>query len=270
MKRYYMLAGVFLGILSSAHAQPTPGWRLVWADEFQQPNGSAPPATNWVFELGGRGWGNNELQTYTDRSENVRIEDGMLVIEARKEDFAGKDKVARHYTSGRLKTLGKQAWKYGRIEARMKLPKGQGIWPAFWMMGDDVSKVGWPRCGEIDIMENIGKEPEIVHGTIHGPGYSGAGGIGGSRKTGAPLAGDFHLFAIEWTTNQIRWLLDGQEYFKVTPEKLPAGKTWVYDKPHFILLNLAVGGHWPGNPDASTDFPQKLLVDYVRVYQPTP
>jgi beta-glucanase (GH16 family) len=245
------------------------GWRLVWSDEFDQPNGSAPNPTNWVYDLGGNGWGNAELEGYTDRRENSRIENGNLVIEAREEKFTGKDGKPRNYTSARLKTLGKQSWAYGRIEARMKLPRGQGVWPAFWMMGDDIRKAGWPSAGEIDIMENIGKEPATVHGTIHGPGYSGPGGIGAPYKipNAKPLADDFHIFAIEWETNRITWFLDDHAYFSVTPEKLPPGKKWVYDHPHFILLNLAIGGHWPGNPDSSTKFPQQLLIDYVRVYR---
>lgn len=244
------------------------GWRLIWSDEFNQPNGSAPNPTNWVYDLGGNGWGNAELEAYTDRRENSRIENGNLVIEARQEKFTGKDGKARDYTSARLKTLGKHSWAYGRIEARMKLPHGQGVWPAFWMMGDDIRKTGWPTSGEIDIMENIGKEPATVHGTIHGPGYSGPGGIGGAYKVPGdkPVSDDFHIFAIEWETNKITWFLDDHAYFSVTPEKLPVGKKWVYDHPHFILLNVAIGGHWPGNPDASTEFPQQLLIDYVRVY----
>jgi beta-glucanase (GH16 family) len=242
--------------------------KLVWSEEFDQPDGSAPNATNWVYDLGGNGWGNNELQTYTDRRENSRIESGMLVIEAKQEKFAGKDGKEREFTSARLKTLGKQSWTYGRIEARMKLPKGQGIWPAFWMMGDDVRKAGWPRCGEIDIMEHIGKEPRQVHGTVHGPGYSGAGGIGKGytlpdRK---PVADDFHTFAIDWEKDKITWLVDGNAYFTLRADQLPAGKKWVFDHPHFILMNLAVGGNWPGKPDATTAFPQRLVVDYVRAY----
>lgn len=147
-------------------------WKLTWADEFDQPNGSAPNPTNWVYDLCGNGRGNNELEAYTDRRANSRIENGQLVIEALPEKFKGKDGKERDYTSARLKSLGKQAWKYGRIEARMKLPRGQGIWPAFWMMGDDVRKAGRPTCGEIDIIENIVKEPSMVRGTIHGPGGS--------------------------------------------------------------------------------------------------
>jgi beta-glucanase (GH16 family) len=267
MKRLGCAIGVFAVACASVFGAEE--WKLVWADEFDQPNGSAPDGTNWVYDLGGDGWGNNELESYTDRRENSRIEDGLLIIEARREGFKGKDGKARDYTSARLKTLGKQSWKYGRIEARMKLPRGQGIWPAFWMMGDDVEKAGWPDCGEIDIMEHIGKEPAKVHGTIHGPGYSGAGGIGGSYTlpNGKLIADDFHVFAIEWQTNKITWFIDDHAYFSVRPERLPAGKKWAYDHPHFILLNLAVGGNWPGNPNASTEFPQRLVVEYVRVYE---
>jgi beta-glucanase (GH16 family) len=260
-----MVLALTLAVAASA---ATPAWELVWGDEFGQPDGSAPASTNWVYDLGGGGWGNNELETYTNRRENSRIEGGTLVIEARKETFTGSDNVTRDYTSARLKTLGKQAWTHGRIEARMKLPYGQGIWPAFWMMGTDLKTVGWPKCGEIDIMENIGREPSTVHGTVHGPGYSGGNGIGGGKTLsgGQKLADDFHVYAIEWETNRIRWFYDNQLYFTVTPANLPADTKWVFDHPHFILLNLAVGGNWPGKPDATTVFPQKLLVDYVRVY----
>jgi beta-glucanase (GH16 family) len=247
------------------------GWSLVWSDEFAQADGSAPASTNWVYETGGNGWGNSELESYTNRRLNSKIQSGNLVIEARQETYTGADNITRNYTSARLKTLGKQSWRYGRIEARMKIPKGQGLWPAFWTMGTDIATAGWPTCGEIDIMENIGKEPRIVHGTAHGPGYSGAGGIGGpyTLPGTAAIGDDFHLFAIEWDTNKVRWLFDNHAYFTLTPAQLPAGKTWVYDKPFFILLNVAVGGSWPGAPDGTTTFPQQLLVDYVRVYART-
>ena len=153
----------------------------------------------------------------------------------------------------------------------MKIPRGQGIWPAFWMLGTNIASVSWPACGEIDIMENIGKEPGTVHGTVHGPGYSGDAGIGGPSTLpgGAALADDFHVYAIEWETNRIRWFLDRQVYFTLTPANLPAGKEWVFNQPHFLLLNLAVGGGWPGYPDATTTFPQRITVDYVRVYSKT-
>jgi beta-glucanase (GH16 family) len=233
---------------------------IVWQDEF---DGSELNLENWTFDLGGHGWGNQEEQVYTDRPENVRVEDGMLVIEARKE----KDLIeGRKYSSARIKTQGLHAWQYGRIEARIKLPYGQGIWPAFWILGEDFSTDGWPACGEVDIMEFIGKEPDQIHATMHGPGYSGAGGIGSSLTTSAEsLKNDFHVYAIEWQENEIRWYFDDQQYFRMTSEDVP--DTWVFDHPFFIILNLAVGGNWPGYPDGTTAFPQFLYVDYVRVYQ---
>jgi beta-glucanase (GH16 family) len=244
-------------------------WTLVWSDEFDGTNGSSPDATKWTYDIGGGGWGNNELETYTNRTENARIEDGMLAIRAAKESFTGPDGIARDYTSARLKTLGLHAWTYGKIEARMKLPFGQGIWPAFWMLGADFAQVDWPDCGEIDIMENVGFEPSIVHGTIHGPGYSGGDSIGSSYTLpgGARFADDFHTFAVEWEKGVIRFYVDGSLYATHTPSELPAGTRWVFDKPFFIILNLAVGGNWPGNPDSTTVFPQTLQVEYVRVYQ---
>ena len=151
----------------------------------------------------------------------------------------------------------------------MKLPRGQGMWPAFWMLGTNIDSAGWPACGEIDIMENIGKEPGTAHGTVHGPGYSGSGGIGGpvTLPGGLSVADDFHVFAVECDTNRIAWFMDGTSYFTLTPASLPAKTRWVFNQPKFLILNLAVGGGWPGNPDPSTTFPQRLLVDYVRVYE---
>jgi beta-glucanase (GH16 family) len=258
-----LLAGLMATL--TATAQNTTGWTLIWADEFNQPNGSSPDTNKWANDLGAGGWGNAELEYYTARTNNARIESGNLVIEARQENFSGSS-----YTSARLKTQGKWSWTYGRIEARMKLPYGQGIWPAFWMLGTNLATVGWPKCGEIDILENIGREPTIVHGTVHGPGYSGGGGIGGpySLPGKAPFANDFHVYAVEWTTNQIKWFVDGNQFFSVTPANLPKGSPWVFTQPQFILLNLAVGGQWPGYPDATTTFPQRMTVDYVRVYAP--
>lgn len=242
------------------------GWSLVWADEFSQPNGSSPDPAKWAMETEGGGWGNNELQYYTARTNNARIENGQLIIEARQESFSGSN-----YTSARLKTQGKVSWLYGRMEARIKIPKTQGIWPAFWMLGTNITSVNWPNCGEIDIMENIGREPTQVHGTIHGPGYSGGGSIGRAYPSpgNAAFGDDFHLYAIEWTTNQIKWFVDGVQFFGVNPASLPAGAAWVFNKPEYILLNVAVGGNWPGNPDGTTVFPQRMVVDYVRVYAPT-
>jgi beta-glucanase (GH16 family) len=244
-------------------------WKLVWSDEFNGPNGSAVDSSKWVSESGGGGWGNNELEYYTTRRENAFQQDGNLVIKVLQEKYTGPDDATRNYTSARLKTLGKFSQTYGRFEARIKIPRGQGIWPAFWMLGNDIAKPGWPTCGEIDIMENIGKEPALVHGTIHGPGYSGEHGIGApyALPSGQAFADDFHVYAVEWEPNTIRFYVDDHLYTTRTPADLPKGAKWVYDHPFFLLLNVAVGGGWPGNPDSTSVFPQTMLVDYVRVYE---
>jgi beta-glucanase (GH16 family) len=261
-----LVSSVVIGCVMASWAQAAtnqlPGWKLVWSDEFDQADGSSPNPANWNFDLGASGWGNRELECYTSRTNNARIENGHLVIEAIKESYQGSP-----FTSARLKTQGKWSWKFGRIEARIKVPHGQGIWPAFWTLGENIKDTHWPACGEIDIMENIGKEPGKVHGTIHGPGYSGDAGIGGpySLSSGA-FSDDFHVFALEWTTNQLKWFVDDNQYFSVTPARLPGGTNWVFTAPHFLLLNVAVGGNWPGYPDESSKFPQRMLVDYVRVY----
>ena len=234
------------------------GWALVWSDEF---DGAALDRSKWTPVTGGHGWGNRELQFYTARPENVRVGGGMLTIEARKERYQG-----REYTSARLKTAGLKETRYGRYEARIKIPKGQGIWPAFWMLGADIDSAGWPKSGEIDIMEIIGREPGNAYGTLHGPGYSGEHGFSkASALEGAQYGDDFHVFAVEWEPGQIRWYRDGIHYHTATPG-LVKGE-WVFDHPFFVLLNLAVGGAWPGNPDATTEFPRQMLVDYVRVYR---
>jgi len=253
---------------SSPPADQRP-WTLVWSDEFEGANGSSPDASKWTFDIGGGGWGNNELETYTNRTQNAFIKDGTLVIQARKETYTGPDNIPRDYTSARLKTLGLAQWTYGRVGARMKLPGGQGLWPAFWMMGTNIAQVDWPNCGEIDIMENIGREPSIVHGTIHGPSYSGGSGIGSAYTlpNNRRFADDFHVFAVEWEAKVIRFYVDNALYATRTPSELPAGANWVFDKPFFIILNVAVGGSWPGNPDSTSVFPQTMIVDYVRVYQ---
>lgn len=240
------------------------GWKLVFADEFDGQTGALPDATKWVFETGGGGFGNNELQHYTMRPENASLDGaGKLVISARAESYMGSK-----YTSARLKTAGRFEQAYGRFEARLRIPRGQGIWPAFWMLGANIGPVSWPQCGEIDIMENIGREPTLVHGTLHGPGYAGVESIGKSVELPgkASFADDFHHFAVEWEEGIVRWYLDEKLFQTRTPKDLPAGAAWVYDHPFFMLLNLAVGGQWPGSPDASTKFPQQLTVDYVRVY----
>ncbi len=242
---------------------PTPigfreGWTLTWQDEFDGPE---IDAANWTHEIGGNGWGNAEDQFYTAEPDNSFIENGRLVIQALEQRKQGKP-----YTSARLITKDKFAQAYGRFEARIQIPRGQGIWPAFWLLGDDISTVGWPDSGEIDIMENIGREPAMIHGTVHGPGYSGANGVGASYNLpdAADFADDFHVYAIEWEPEAIRWYVDDVLFNTVTPDDV-AGE-WVYNHPFFILLNVAVGGRWPGYPDETTQFPQRMTVDYVRVY----
>jgi len=274
MKRSFVLGllpvlGLAVIAVGASPAQAAEGWTLVWADEFEQADGSAPDSNKWVYDLGGKGWGNNELETYTNRRTNSWIEGGQLIIAAHHETYAGADGIKRNYTSARLKTQGRAAWTFGRMEARIKLPRGQGIWPAFWMLGTNISTARWPTCGEIDIMENIGREPNIVHGTVHGPGYSGGEGIGIGLTNAVPVADDFHLYAIEWEAARIRWFMDDQLFFTLTPADLPGGAQWVFDHPHYLILNLAVGGAWPGNPDDTTRFPQLMVVDYVRVYAAT-
>jgi beta-glucanase (GH16 family) len=248
-----------------------PEWTLVWSDEFGGPAGAPFDGAKWVADTGGQGWGNRERQYYTARAENVSLDgSGSLVITARAEpaDSPYRCWYGRcQYTSARIKTKDRFEQTYGRFEARIRIPRGQGIWPAFWMLGADIDRVGWPACGEIDVMENIGREPAVVHGTIHGPGYSGGSGIGGHYTLAeGSFADDSHVFAVEWMPGQVRWLVDGREYQRITRTELPAGATWVFDHPFFLLLNVAVGGVWPGDPDASTVLPQQMLVDYVRVY----
>jgi beta-glucanase (GH16 family) len=234
------------------------GWTLLWHDEF---DGPAINPAYWTHDVGGHGWGNAELQYYSDRPVNSFIEEGQLVIQALAEEHEGLS-----YTSARLITMDKVEVAYGRVEARIQLPHGQGIWSAFWLMGADFPEVGWPQSGEIDIMEHIGQEPRRIHATVHGPGYSGNNSIGASYDLPRSAAAQFHIFAIEWEPEQIRWYVDNTRIHTVTPADLP-GK-WVFDHPFFLLLNVAVGGNWPGPPDKTTEFPQQMRVDYVRIYTP--
>lgn len=247
---------------------------LAWSDEFNGAANTAPDTAKWAYDLGAGfdgGWGNNERQYYTNRTQNAAHDgNGNLVIKAIQEIYTGTDGVTRSYTSARLVTRGKFEPTYGRIEARIKLPFGQGIWPAFWMLGTNVDTpgVGWPKCGEIDVMEHIGREPFTAYGTLHGPGYSGSSGLSGSYQlpNGQRFADEFHVFAVEWSPRMIQFFVDGVLYKALTPADLPQGATWVFDHSFYLLLNLAVGGNWPGFPDVSTIFPQVMLVDYVRVY----
>jgi len=241
-----------------------PGWTLIWSDEFNAANGTGADTTKWNLVNKGDGFGNNELEFYTNRPANAYHDgNGFLVIKVIKESYMG-----REYTSARLESNGKFEHLYGRYEARLQLPRGQGIWPAFWMLGNDIGSASWPNCGEIDIMENIGKEPSIVHGSLHGPGYSGGNPLGQAYTlpNGGKFADGFHVFAVEWEQNVVRFYVDDILYGTKTPSDTPSGARWVYDHPFYLLLNVAVGGNWPGAPDATTVFPQTMLADYVRVY----
>jgi beta-glucanase (GH16 family) len=278
-----MLRAFLLLLFAAAlPAQTLAGWRLVWSDEFNGPAGTPPNPSNWNYDLGNgsNGWGNGEVERYTNSPQNVFHDgQGNLVIRAIR-DAAG------NYTSARLQTGSPGAgthtadlsWKLGRIEARMKLPYGQGVWPAFWMLGENFATAGWPACGELDIMEAFGAfqtSGNKISGAAHGPGYSGGNGIGKAVTfpAGETISSDYHVYAIEWAPDSVEWRLDGVPYFKLTPASLPAGKQWVFNAPFFILLNLAIGGPttFLGTPDRNAPFPpQDMLVDYVRVYQPAP
>ncbi len=246
-----------------------PGRTLVWSDEFNSIN-----TANWTFETGGGGWGNNELQYYTN-GQNAFIQNdaqaggNVLVIEARKNNPSnyGCWYGTCTYTSTRMVSRDKKTFKYGRIEARLKLPQTQGIWPAFWMLGSNLGSVGWPQSGEIDIMEHVGFEPTTTHGALHGPGYSGNTPIMGTHNLGEYVDVNYHVYAVEWDTNGIRWFRDNIQFYSVTRAQVQNYGTWVFDQPFFLLLNVAVGGSWPGSPDAGSVFPQRMYVDYVRVYQ---
>lgn len=248
---------------SSPKTRPTPiaipdGWKLVWQDEF---DGKTINPENWTYDLGAGGWGNGEAEYYTNRPENAYLNNGLLVIEAKQEKYEGS-----YYTSARLKTQGLQSFKYGRVEGRIKVPSGKGLWPAFWMLGSNFNGSNWPDCGEIDIMEYIGKEPDLVIGTLHGPGYSGALGFSQWNRQSYNIADDFHTYAIEWEPNEIRWFYDGVQYHKVNRTDV-GDREWVFDQPFFIILNLAVGGQLPGPIGLDTVFPAQLNVDYIRVYE---
>lgn len=233
---------------SAAKAQ---NWQLVWQDEFTSSIGP-----DWVFETGAGGWGNNELEYY--RAENASIENGQLVITAKNESFGGAN-----YTSARMKTQGRKSWTYGKIEARIAMPSFSGSWPAFWMLGDNITSVGWPACGEIDIMEHVNTDPN-VHGTVHWVGTNGGYASYGGN-TPAAVTG-YHVYSIEWTPNYIKWFVDGVQYNEINIAG-NVGSTEEFQKPFFLLLNFAIGGNWPGFNIATGVFPAKYYIDYVRVYQ---
>jgi beta-glucanase (GH16 family) len=251
---------LLIAACASEDGAPRPTWTLSWSDEFEGAAGARPDPARWSYDLGASGWGNAELQEYTDAPSNAALDGGgNLAIVARNE--------GGRYTSARLKTQDRYTQRYGRIEARIRIPEGRGIWSAFWMLGGNIGDVGWPTSGEIDIMENVGHEPSAVHGSLHGPGFSASNSLTATRTVkGDDWHERFHVFAAEWSPRSIAFFVDGAEYARFRPENVPAGGQWVFDHPFFVLLNVAVGGHWPGSPDGSTRFPQTMLVDYVRLY----
>lgn len=259
--RGVVFALLVIGAVTSCAGATEPEYALVWSDEFEGAAGAAPNPSNWVADIG-TDWGNAQLEYDTDRRTNAALDGaGNLAIIARQESFQN-----RGYTSARLKTLGRHQFAYGRFEARMKMPTGRGMWPAFWLLGANFPSVGWPRSGEIDVMEYRGQEPAVVHGSLHGPGYSGGAAVTRSYAlTSGRLDDGFHLYRADWTPSEIRFFVDDVLYHVVAKGDQPGD--WVFDHEFFILLNLAVGGNFVGAPDGSTTFPQTLLVDWVRVYQ---
>ena len=262
-----VLKGLFLLFISTAFTSCDDDnfikdreWQLVWEDEFDGSTGQSPDASKWGYDIG-TGWGNQQLEYDTDRPENVSVDgNGNLAIVARKESYAGSG-----FTSARITTKGLFDQAYGRFEARIKMPWGPGIWPAFWLLGSDIDVVEWPQCGEIDVMEYRGQQPNIIHGSVHGPGYSGGEAVTksyGFEKDRFDV--DFHIFAIEWGEGYIHYFVDDVLYFEITPEDVDG--EWVYDHPFYIILNVAVGGNYVGFPTDDTPFPQTMLVDWVKVY----
>ncbi|WP_420593838.1 AbfB domain-containing protein [Deinococcus sp.] len=251
---------------------PTDPFTLVWSDEFNGPSGSGVNAQFWNQETGNAangGWGNQELQYYTSGTQNTFMDgQGSLEIQLKRSSdptLACWNGRACDYTSGRLTTAGKQRFTYGKIEARIKVPSGVGLWPAFWSLGEGAG--GWPNIGEIDFMEVVGRDPNTVYGTLHGPGYSGGSAIGGTTNLGKAVSDDYHIFTVIKRPNEIIWYVDGRQYFRMTPANIPAGSQWVFEKSFFVILNLAIGGPFPGSPNASTPYPASMKVDYVRIFR---
>lgn len=232
----------------------------VWAEEFRGAAGSGPDPATWTAELGGGGWGDGQLQHYTESVENAVVDEaGRLAITARRTPDG-------LVTSARLVTKGRVTVRHGRVEARIQVPDGPGLWAAFWMLGADIDDVGWPACGEIDVMEHVGSDAGSVHGTLHGPGYAGlGGGVGFAHDAGVDLAADFHVYAVDWAPDRVTWSLDGHPYGTVTTQDVPG--PWPFDHDFFLLLNLAVGGDWPGNQTPEPALPATMLVDWVRVHR---
>jgi len=270
----FLLAG-FLAMAGSLHAADTNKWQLVWSDEFNQPG--LPDPAKWDYEYGFIR--NNESQFYTRaRKENARVENGVLVIEGRKELFKNpnyrpgstgrRNQENAEYTSASLVTRGTASWTYGRVEVRAKLPEGRGTWPAIWMLGTNMSAVGWPACGEIDIMEFVGYNPGQVHANVHTKKYNHARGTGrGSIIKQADVSNEFHNYVLEWFPDRMDFYLDDQKYFTCKNNE-PGDDAWPFDKPEYLILNLAIGGEWGAQKGIDdTIFPARFLIDYVRVYR---
>jgi beta-glucanase (GH16 family) len=269
-----MLSVVLMLIAGTAQAQGRHE-RLIWSDEFNSSaSPSIPDPASWTFETGTNGFGNKELETYCSYGSSQAPCDS-----AQPNAFVGKDGylhvIARsdghgHYTSARMKSEGLKSFQYGRVEARIRIPRGEGFWPAFWMLGDSIRKVKWPACGEFDIMENIGKKADTIYGSIHGTGFTGTQiGMPYTLPSHRAFGDAFHTFGLLWSPQKVEYYVDAPSnvYATFTPASLPKGGVWPFDDgKFFLLLNLAVGGDWPGPPDASSHFPQEMLVDYVRVY----
>jgi beta-glucanase (GH16 family) len=256
-----IICSLFITSCAKKSAMERSRWELVWEDNFDGSAGSVPDSSKWGYDIG-TDWGNRQLEFDTDKAENAYLNgEGNLVIKAIQEDYKGYA-----YTSARIVTRDRFEPTYGKFEGRIKMPSGQGIWPAFWLLGSDIDSIGWPECGEIDIMEFRGQEPNIIHGTIHGPGFSGSKGIGKSILLNeGRFDEDFHTFSVEWEQDRIRWFMDDQLYHEIKPGDLPGD--WVFDHPFYIILNLAIGGSYVGSPDKTSSFPQSLLVDFIRVYE---
>jgi beta-glucanase (GH16 family) len=256
--------GTYLPTDTTGYETPTsyPGYKMVWSDEF---SGNQVNSNYWTAEVGNgnNGWGNNELEYYRDSPHNIFVSDGHLIIEARKESYGGYD-----YTSARIKTEGKYSFTYGRVDIRAKLPKGQGIWPALWMLGSNISSVGWPACGETDIMELIGSQPSVVHGTLHWASTSGSDTYKSATYNGGDFSQRFHVFSILWAQDTMKLYVDDHLYLTGTKTDVGAA-SYPFNANQFFIFNVAVGGGFPGNPDSSTAFPQRMFVDYVRVFQQT-
>lgn len=256
-----LILSVFTNCSYSEEQTVTRFENLVMEDDFN--TDGVLNSSIWSYDIGNgvNGWGNNELQYYTDRPENISVQNGILIVTARKEDFNGSS-----FTSAKIKTEGKFEQAYGRFEARIKLPTGQGIWPAFWLLGNNCEQAVWPQCGEIDIMEYRGQDPTIVHGSVHGPGYSGATPITKSYQLeNDRFDNGFHVFGVEWAPDYINYYVDDVLYNQITPSDVTG--EWVLDHPFYIIINLAVGGDFVGAPNNDTVFPQNMLIDYVRVYK---